>query len=66
MEKISRMDAARKGLMRYYTGKPCAHGHIAERYVVSMACLECNKVRVAKYHQSVKKIVREAREGVQA
>jgi hypothetical protein len=62
MKTITRMEAARKGLMRYFTGKPCAHGHIAERYVVSMACLQCNKVRVAKYHQKVKAIIKDARE----
>jgi hypothetical protein len=26
---------------RYFTGKPCKHGHIAERYTASHACVVC-------------------------
>lgn len=33
MEIITRIDAAKAGLKRYYTGKQCKHGHDSERYV---------------------------------
>lgn len=42
MEKISRRDARKKGLSRYFTGVECKNGHIAERYSVSCACVECS------------------------
>jgi hypothetical protein len=32
-EIISRAEAKARGLTRYFTGKPCKYGHIAERYV---------------------------------
>lgn len=32
MEIITRLDAAKAGLKRYYTGKKCKHGHDSERY----------------------------------
>lgn len=40
---ISRKEAKEKGLKRYFTGKPCKHGHICERYVNRGACIECNR-----------------------
>lgn len=41
MQIIGRADAKALGLKRYFTGKPCKHGHIAERFV-SGPCVECN------------------------
>jgi hypothetical protein len=45
MEIISRKEAMEKGLKRYFTGKPCKHGHVAERFIVSKACRECGNER---------------------
>lgn len=42
---ISRRDAKRLGLKRYFTGKPCKHGHVGERQVSSEACIECHRLR---------------------
>lgn len=28
---------------RYFTGKPCKRGHVAERYTCSCKCVECRK-----------------------
>lgn len=42
IEIISRSDAKAKGLRRYFTGKPCIHGHMSERYVGRGTCLTCN------------------------
>jgi hypothetical protein len=41
---ISRADAKCRGLAWYYTGKPCVHGHRAERYVYG-ACIKCERLR---------------------
>ena len=47
MEKplLTRQEALNIGYLRYYTGKPCKHGHVAERYTTSRQCVECNAVR---------------------
>lgn len=37
-EKIAAKEA---GLARYFTGKPCIHGHVAERYTATGACIVC-------------------------
>jgi len=42
MEKIPRSEAKALGLPRYYTGRPCKNGHIAERYVAGYTCVECH------------------------
>lgn len=38
---ITREDARAQGLKRYFTGDPCKQGHVAERYVSSLMCVEC-------------------------
>ena len=30
-----------KGLKRYFTGNPCKHGHISERFLSGGECIEC-------------------------
>jgi hypothetical protein len=40
---MSRKKAKALGLSRYYTGKPCKHGHTAQRYVHKSTCLKCEK-----------------------
>ena len=54
MNIISRQDAIAKGLKRYFTGKPCKHGHVAERFVGSRVCTACNPAHQKKYHHSAK------------
>lgn len=41
MQIITRAEAKAKGLKRYFTGKPCKHGHIAERMTSGGNCLVC-------------------------
>lgn len=43
MKIISRKDAESLNLKRYFTGKPCKHGHISERLVSSRTCFECKR-----------------------
>ena len=39
-----RQAAELAGAKRYFTGKPCKHGHISERYI-SGACVECSVLK---------------------
>lgn len=48
MEKISRNEALRQGLTRYYTGNECQHGHHAARLSSNGKCVECNKIIIKK------------------
>lgn len=43
MKIISRKEANSLGLTHYFTGKPCLHGHISERWVSTGQCVECRK-----------------------
>ena len=40
---ISRKDAKALGLKRYFTGKPCKYGHVAQRFADNKSCVECVK-----------------------
>ena len=54
MKKISREEAARLGLKRYFTGTPCIHGHLCERYVSAksrLGCVECQRLTSQKYKE---------------
>lgn len=58
MEIISRKEAKVKGLDRYFTGKPCKHGHTDQRTTKQATCLTCKKEeyqRNKKTYQSSKK-----------
>jgi hypothetical protein len=41
LDLTSFSDAKAAGLRRYYTGKPCAQGHVAERFVSTRGCSIC-------------------------
>lgn len=55
---ISRSEAKTRGLVRYCTGEPCKHGHIAERQTTNGVCITCsdaiNKRWCAKNQDKVK------------
>ena len=51
MEIITRQQAKEQGLARYFTGKPCKHGHIAERRI-SSGCVECRKIIEERYNNN--------------
>lgn len=38
---ITRKEALQKNLPQYFTGKPCKHGHVAERDTVNGTCVVC-------------------------
>ena len=47
-EIISRKEAKKIGLKRYFTGKTCKHGHIEERIVSSRSRVGCSRERARK------------------
>ena len=42
MHIISRKEARAIGNSRYFTGKPCTHGHTSERRTSNALCIECS------------------------
>jgi hypothetical protein len=50
-EKITHSEAKEKGLKRYFTGVPCASGHLSERYTKTRCCVICNYEKATKYRQ---------------
>jgi len=48
MNIIARQEAKAQGLTRYFTGKPCVHGHVAERKVANKTCVVCSVAAIAK------------------
>ena len=49
METITRKDALERGLKRYFTGEPCKHGHVCERFCSVCCCVECLNENSKKY-----------------
>jgi hypothetical protein len=43
-EIVSRKDAVSLRLIRYFTGKPCKHGHVAERRTDTGSCIEYQRL----------------------
>ncbi len=46
---VTRDEARKARLVRYFTGEPCKHGHIAERLTRDGFCTECKRIRRAAY-----------------
>lgn len=44
----TRAEAKALGVTRYFTGKPCLRGHVAERYALDGHCHECRRQYDAK------------------
>jgi len=48
---MNRQEAIKAGATTYFTGKPCKHGHIAERYVANFTCVKCFSIRALAYQR---------------
>lgn len=59
MEVILRAAAIAVGARRYFTGKPCKYGHIAERHIGGGNCIECAAKQIVT--QKTKDAAREYR-----
>lgn len=51
---ISIQEARAQGLKRYFTGKPCPKGHVAERITSSRACTVCARAATNIWQRSPK------------
>ena len=47
-----RQKAQAEGLSFFFTGKPCRHGHVADRYAKDGKCVVCMRNRLAKRRQA--------------
>lgn len=56
MEIITKEEAKAQGLKRYFTGKPCKHGHLAERLVSQERCVVCVLASGNKWRDADKKL----------
>lgn len=54
MEIISYSKARSLGLKKYFTGKPCKVGHVAERTSSNATCVECSAIFKASYRNNNK------------
>lgn len=43
MQLITRQQARASGRIKYFTGRCCVRGHIAERYVANAGCVSCHR-----------------------
>lgn len=48
---ITRKEAHEKGLKKFFTGKPCKHGHTVQRRVNSGACINCTNRYMNNYRK---------------
>jgi hypothetical protein len=51
-EIVTRAEALRQGLVRYFTGKPCKRGHISERFTNNGSCLNCQSDAAARNYET--------------
>lgn len=49
MQISTRKEALDAKNKRFFTGRPCARGHVAERYTRNGSCVICQKDSVSKY-----------------
>lgn len=61
MNYISRQDALRRDLSHYFTGKPCKHGHVANRTTTTRKCVECSRRAATEFHHKNRDVVLEKR-----
>ena len=50
-EISSRKEAKARGLKRYFTGKPCKHGHVCEREHSHGKCIRCLQVKWLRFKE---------------
>lgn len=58
---ITRSEAAKAGLTKYYTGAACRNGHVSERYTVNGACVECNASHAKAQRGRIREMIALAR-----
>lgn len=61
VDYVTKSEALVLGLRRYFTGRHCAQGHIAERAVSNHVCVECGKVSKEKRRAARRKKPKQVR-----
>jgi 5-methylcytosine-specific restriction endonuclease McrA len=56
---IPQVEAKEKSLKKYFTGKPCKHGHLSERNTSNGICEQCSIINTASWNKRNKQKVRE-------
>ena len=46
---VTKKEAIELSLTRYFTGKPCKNGHIAQRQTKKSTCCECSKIKTREF-----------------
>jgi hypothetical protein len=59
MNILSPSEARALGLKRYFTGVPCKRGHVTERFVSTLSCVECMKGHFSKWRAANEDVDRE-------
>jgi hypothetical protein len=49
---MKRAEAKLLGLKTYTTGKPCKHGHFANRYTTGAKCVECTAIQATEWRKN--------------
>jgi hypothetical protein len=62
LDVTTRAYAKERGLIYYYTGKPCRHGHYSKRFVYNGSCYECNCNGAKEWQKRNPTAVKEAHE----
>lgn len=52
MKKVTKSEAIEQGLNYYFTGKPCKHGHVSERYINGGACVACQRIKSKEFSKN--------------
>jgi hypothetical protein len=52
LDILTKREARSRGRKRYFTGKPCKRGHLAERLVSSGICLECGNAATSAWRKT--------------
>lgn len=60
MEVLTQLEAARLGKTRFYTGRRCLRGHLAERYVAGGRCCECAREDELAKNEKIRELRRQA------
>lgn len=58
---VSQSEAARLGRPQYRTGKPCKHGHIANRWTLNGTCCQCLNSSAARRRNAYRAALEAAR-----
>ena len=59
---LSRKEAKSKDLIYYFTGKPCQHGHISQRYSRNGQCFSCQATKTSNYRKKNRKKIKKSKQ----